>query len=39
MSKELKRMQKLAGIIAEEQLNEATSYLSIKDSLVFFTIP
>ena len=27
------RMQKLAGLITEEQLNEATSYLAIKDSL------
>jgi hypothetical protein len=27
------RMQKLAGLITEEQLNEATSYQAIKDSL------
>jgi len=27
------RMQRLSGLITEEQLNEATSYLSIKDNL------
>ena len=33
LNEQFRRMQKLAGLITEEQLNEATSYLAIKDSL------
>jgi len=33
LNEQFRRMQKLAGIITEEQLNEATSYLAIKDGL------